>query len=208
MEYLKAIDIAKDLCISKSTVQKYIQEKFLPAKLTFDSRQSYYVISGFDYIDWKSKHFAGVAKHKISKYTRRTRDLTLIQIQELKTDWLNWCATSKLGGKPIAERTIEIYGYYFELYLKKLGKYPPKPIISVKNLRELLGSINVKSHSTLFESSEMELKRLFVKLTLSNLKLKGSNLVYDWVRPFDVILASANCSEWLPELGSNQRPIG
>lgn len=148
MEYLKAIDIARDLGISKSTVQKYIREKFLPAKLTFDSKQSYYVISSFDYMDWKSKHFAGVAKHKISKYTRRTRDLTLVQIQDLKTDWLNWCATGKLGGKPIAERTIEIYDYYFELYLKKLGKYAPKPIISVKNLREVLGSINVKSHST------------------------------------------------------------
>ena len=62
--------------------------------------------------------------------------------------------------------------------------------------------------SSLFEGSEPELKRLFVKLTLQNLKLKESNLVYDWVRPFNVILSHANCQEWLPGLGSNQRPIG
>ncbi len=62
--------------------------------------------------------------------------------------------------------------------------------------------------SSLFESSGSELKRVFVKLTLQNLKLKGSNLVYDWVKPFDSMLVSANCTKWLPGRGSNLRPIG
>ncbi len=148
MEYIKATEIAKDLNVSKSTIHKYIREGFLPAKLSFNSKQSHYVINSVDYQDWKSKHFAGVAKNKISKYTRRTRDLTLQRIKELKLDWLNWCATGKLNGRPISERTVEIYSYYLDLYLKKLGKYASKPIVSLVNLREVLGEIDVKSFST------------------------------------------------------------
>lgn len=60
----------------------------------------------------------------------------------------------------------------------------------------------------LFESSEMDLKRVFVKLTLSNLKLKGTNLVYDWIHPFDSMMVSTNHPIWLPGWDSNLRPIG
>lgn len=148
MEYLKLVDIANDLGVAKTTIHKYIREGFLPAKLSFNSKQNHYVMSSIDYVEWKSKHFAGVTRNKISKYTRKTKDLTLQQIKDLKDDWLDWCATGKLNGRPISERTVQIYGYYFDVYLHKLGKYPIKPIVSVSNLRDVLGKIDVKSFST------------------------------------------------------------
>lgn len=48
----------------------------------------------------------------------------------------------------------------------------------------------------LFESSELEQKRLFIKLTLQNLKLNGDKLVYDWIRPFDSFAEHASCQRW------------
>ena len=69
--------------------------------------------------------------------------------------------------------------------------------------------LNVASKAEeLFESSKIDERKLFINITLSNLKLKGSNLVYDWVRPFDSMLVSTNHPKWLPGWDSNLRPIG
>jgi site-specific DNA recombinase len=50
--------------------------------------------------------------------------------------------------------------------------------------------------SELFESSEVDEKHLLVSLVLSNLRLEGDKLLYDWVRPFDVIVEHASCTKW------------
>jgi len=55
----------------------------------------------------------------------------------------------------------------------------------------------------LFKSSKMELKRLLIKNVLSNLRLDGENLVYEWAKPYDCVFAHANSGEWLPGRGSN-----
>lgn len=55
----------------------------------------------------------------------------------------------------------------------------------------------------LFVSSEVEEKRLLVKLVLSNLKLDGRNLLYDAHKPFDIILDSADRKLWRPQRDSN-----
>lgn len=65
-----------------------------------------------------------------------------------------------------------------------------------------------KQAKDMFEGSEVELQRLFVKLLLRNLRLNGANLVYDWNESFQTIMVHVNRQEWLPGRGSNLRPIG
>lgn len=66
----------------------------------------------------------------------------------MAVEWLDWCKTGKLNGRPIGPRTLEIYEYYFNEYLKKLGRNFCKPIISIENLRNVLGEYEPKSFST------------------------------------------------------------
>ena len=58
----------------------------------------------------------------------------------------------------------------------------------------------------LFISSEVEERRQLLKLVLSNLRVEGSNVCYDAVKPFDSILVSANSQSWLPRVDSNHEP--
>lgn len=148
MAHLKANEIAKDLGIAKITAIKYIQQGFLPAQIVYNKNQPYYVVDQGQYQEWKNKHFKGLKRGQISKHNRSDKDLTLSKIAELKEDWIDWCLKGKLNGKPIAPRTAEIYSYYFDMYLDKLGKYPSKPLVSIAHLREVLGSISVSSFST------------------------------------------------------------
>lgn len=52
--------------------------------------------------------------------------------------------------------------------------------------------------SKLFESSEMKEKRLLLKMTLQNLKLKGRKVGYTWIKTFDKISFYASRQAWLP----------
>ena len=57
--------------------------------------------------------------------------------------------------------------------------------------------------SELFESSEPQEKRLLLKMTLQNLRLKGNTVRYDWIKPFDKIAYYASRSAWLPRVDSD-----
>jgi site-specific DNA recombinase len=57
----------------------------------------------------------------------------------------------------------------------------------------------------LFLSSEAEEKRQLLKLTLQNLKLRGINIDFELVKPFDQVFACTNRQRWLGEEDSNLR---
>ncbi|EKE06175.1 MAG: hypothetical protein ACD_19C00064G0002, partial [uncultured bacterium] len=42
--------------------------------------------------------------------------------------------------------------------------------------------------------------RQLLKLVLSNLRVEGKEVLYDAVKPFDMILSFANSQSWLPAL--------
>jgi len=50
----------------------------------------------------------------------------------------------------------------------------------------------------LFAGSELEEKRLLLKMTLQNLRLDGKIVRYDWIKPFDKIAYYASRPSWLP----------
>lgn len=58
----------------------------------------------------------------------------------------------------------------------------------------------------LFISSEVDEKRELLKFLLQNLRLDGKKLVYDVVKPFDLIVDAFDSQLWCAWLDSNQRP--
>lgn len=46
--------------------------------------------------------------------------------------------------------------------------------------------------SELFESSELQERRLLLKMALQNLELKGKKARIDWIKPFDAIALHAS----------------
>ena len=50
----------------------------------------------------------------------------------------------------------------------------------------------------LFESSEMQEKRLLLKLTLQNLELEGKKVRFTYQKPFNEIADYASRFAWLP----------
>jgi|688.fasta_scaffold00007_120 integrase len=148
MNYLSTLEVSKDLGIPKRTVQSYCKEGFLPALVSLNKGKPCYKIEAHSYLNWKNKNFKGIKRGKFSKHTSSDREIVIDDLKSLAQIWLEWCASGKLTGKPLGKRTIEIYEYYFTLYIKGLGKYPSKPLISVDNLRNVLGSYQPQNYST------------------------------------------------------------
>ena len=59
----------------------------------------------------------------------------------------------------------------------------------------------------IFDCSKIEEKRQLIGYVFSNLELKGSTLCYSLKKPFNLLVDLASSKEWLPEQGSNLRPI-
>jgi site-specific DNA recombinase len=57
----------------------------------------------------------------------------------------------------------------------------------------------------LFKSSEVEEKRQLIKLVLSNLRVEGEKVLWDVIKPFDLITKSSDCNLWLGREDSNLR---
>jgi integrase len=146
--YLSAQEIAKDLGIPKRTVINYCYTGFLPSSITNYRGRRKYVVETNLYYKWKSEHFSGLKKGEASKYTSKLKEMSLNELETATLEWLDWCKTGKLTGKPLSLRTVEIYKTYYHLYIKTLGKYPKKPLISVSNLRDVLGSFAPEKFST------------------------------------------------------------
>lgn len=60
----------------------------------------------------------------------------------------------------------------------------------------------------LFEKANHEQKRSLINLVLSNLQLKGDQLMWELKKPFDTMAFCSENGNWLRRLGSNQRPNG
>jgi integrase/recombinase XerC len=148
MNNLTVNEIAKDLGVPIRTVRNYCKTGYLPALQIPFRGNLRYEVENHVYHDWKQRHFSGLKKGQASKYTSKLKELSLDDLQTASAEWLNWCLTGKLTGKPLSPRTVEIYDTYLKLYIKSLGKYPSKPLISVNNLREILGSFAPERFST------------------------------------------------------------
>ncbi len=148
MQHLTSDQIAQDLGINKRTIQQYCREGFLPATKTIRNRAHSYQVELGTYLEWKKLHFDGVKKGKCNKYYRNTKELTKSAIRAEVEIWLEWCANGQLSGKPFSKRTLELYESYFGYFINGLPRQAKLPIVSVDNLRSILGQYPPESYST------------------------------------------------------------
>ena len=163
-------EISQDLGLGIRTVQKYIKTGFLPAQLEYIRGNPIYGIESSEYLAWKQKHFSGLKRGEIKKSNSHAYDLGKEELSNEVEEWLSWCETGMLTGKPIKVRTVELYRYYFGLYIEKLCKYPKKPLISIANARKIIGSLPIKSFSTKMNIYSALMS--FAKYLIVNLKLE------------------------------------
>ena len=70
----------------------------------------------------------------------------LMEVYYWMEEWLAWGRAGSLTGKPYSDRTIELYKYYFGLYVETLDQ--DNPSISLENFRKVLQIIHPRKYST------------------------------------------------------------
>lgn len=157
--FLTLNTIAKDLKLSTRTIQRLAKNNVLPVISKTRRGGYYYVVPVHTYFEWKSKW---KNKKNEDRFLCRKKFL-LSHIQ----DWIVWCRDGLLTGKPQSENTIRTNICYLNYFFKHLPKrYSLSPVISVENLRTLLGNIDPKSYS--IKDNIYKAVRSFVKYLVAN----------------------------------------
>ena len=140
MDTLSIADIAADLKVSERYVRKLASNKEIPT-ITKPFKGGYsYLVPLKLYLEWKD-----------SRYTKTKENGHLSNLNflhEHKEEWIRWCKNGMLIGRPLADHTIETNLRYVNYYLEHIPRrYNKSPIISLDNLREILGAIDHTSFS-------------------------------------------------------------
>jgi len=137
---LTLINIAKDLRKSLRTVQRLAKNGSLPV-ITKSTKSGFiYVVPLQAYIEWKNQKLAK------SKECNFLSDLDFLKQQI--DGWLSWCKSGALTGKPLSEKTIELYKYCLNYYFLHIPRrYTKTPLISLEQSRLVLSDIDPKSFS-------------------------------------------------------------
>lgn len=128
-----------------------------------------------------------------ARYTKRIE-----RMYEDKLDGL--ISLEEFQGRQIDFKAKQIE---IERKIKHLRKADEEYYLTAENLLYLASKAYDK-----FMSSEFEVKRVLINLVVQNLKLNGSQVVYDWVEPFDKVFVCASQSKWQGMRDSNSRRLG
>ena len=162
MENLLDLDaIAKELRVTRRTVQKLVRSGELPS-ITVTRRGGYtYKVPLQEYYDWKRQSY------KKQEERESLSDVKLLKQEQVK--WLEWCRNGALIGRPMSEATVIKNNYCLNAYWKRLPRrYHKTILVSAKLLRQVLSSIDQKSFA--LKDSLYKAVRSFVKyLILNNL---------------------------------------
>ena len=140
METLTLKQVAQDLRVSTRTVKRLAKSKEIPTVTRPHKGGFCYLVPVNQYFDWKKKNY--------NKKKANENLANLEFIKQEKKQWLNWCRSGLISGKPQSEKTVEINSYFFDYYLKKLPRrYNPTSLITLECLRQVLGSIDPRSFS-------------------------------------------------------------
>lgn len=140
MDTLTLEDISKDLRLSIRTVSRLAKSGDLPVYTVPNKGGFKYTVPVNQYFDWK--------KQRKIKQVREESLSNLDLLREEQVKWLEWCRNGKLTGKPHCEITVELNDYFLNYYLKRLPRrYRQTPLITIKSVRDVLGSLDPKSFS-------------------------------------------------------------
>jgi len=141
IETLTLEEVAKDLRVSSRTVRRLAKSGDLPVITKPFKGGFYYTVPVTSYLEWKSKH---ANEEKEDNLLSDSSSLNMLQ-----EEWLDWCKKGLLTGKPLSERTLEIYEYYLSYYFKLVPRrYTKSALISLDSLRKVFSEIDIKSYST------------------------------------------------------------
>jgi len=97
VRYLTVDEVAKDLGLTKRSVQRYCKLGLMPAEQIWVKNNSSYQIPSHQYYRWKVNQKAN-DKDNFRVTTPKSTDDLSDDIENLIIDWLDWCKTGKLGG--------------------------------------------------------------------------------------------------------------
>ena len=168
METLTIEQVAQDLRLSKRSVQRLVQKNEIPAITKVAPGGFVYLIPLTSYLAWKQS--------RDTKAKENNHLSNLEYINELKEEWIDWCKTGKLVGKPLSENTILTNVRYLTRYLKNIPRrYAKSSVISLNNLREVLGMYDHKSFS--IKDNTYKAVRSFTKFLIAKSLSKEELLI-------------------------------
>ena len=107
-------DIARELRVSRKTVQRLATSGNLPA-ITVSRRGGFtYVVPIQSYFNWKLNY------KKQKEENKCLSDFNFIQ--DAQNKWSEWCRNGLLTGKPQCEKTIELNNYFLNYYFRHIPK--------------------------------------------------------------------------------------
>lgn len=138
MEYLSIQEIAQDLRLSKRQALRLAKSKEFPT-ITKPAQGGFtYLVPLNSYLEWKG------LRNTRAKENNHLSNLN--QLRELIDEWVDWCRTGKLIGRPLSEHTIDTNRRYVQYYFDNLPRrFTKNPAVSLDNLRDVLGAIDHKS---------------------------------------------------------------
>ncbi len=159
METLTIEQVAQDLRLSRRSVQRLAQNNEIPT-ITKPFRGGFeYLIPLNSYLVWK--------QNRSIKAKENSSLSNLDSINELKEEWIDWCKTGKLIGKPLSENTIKTNTVRFNQYLALMPRrYVKSSIISLEILREVLSGVDPKSFA--IKDNIYKAVRSFTKFLIAN----------------------------------------
>ena len=160
MDTLTLDEVADDLRLSKRSILRLAKAKDLPTITKPFPGGFTYLVPLNSYLEWKKiSHLKKKEENYLSNSTF---------IKEQIDEWLDWLEKGKLTGKPLSEKTIKLYIYCTDIYWDKLTvkRGNRSSLISVENLRQVLGDIDPKSFSikdNLYKAIRSFIKYLIIK---------------------------------------------
>lgn len=175
MNTLSTQDIATDLGLNIRSVQRYINQGFLPAIQTLGpTGQPGYAVQYHDYQTWKTKHFRGLKRGNINRSNRLDNELTLEQLKKLALEWLVALKQGTFNGKIYSPMTIATYEYHIDRYWQLLDRYTSKPYLSHENITRILSKISVDkfaSRQKLYDAAWCFMKYLLEKALIKEAEM-------------------------------------
>ena len=137
-DFIKLEDIARELKVSRKTIQRLASSGKLPA-ITVSRRGGFtYAVPLQNYFEWKVKF------KKDKQLKDYLSDLAFLKQEQIK--WLEWCKNGALAGKPMSDATIKKNNYSLNAYWKRIPRrYNKISLISNNYLRYVLSNIDQKS---------------------------------------------------------------
>ena len=152
-------------------------------------------------------------KKEVTKMFENEQEMYEVSVEQLQKDYKKNQATVKKAWYD--NNNGRITDAMYDEIFKETNEKQETIESRMKNFREADEQFKISclfllrlanKASEIFRSSKPERQRALITFALSNLKLDGNKLLWDYKKPFDAMALCTKNSDWLPELDSDQQP--